>query len=234
MSEDLRIAVLSLTRDRLHYTQHCFGTLESLAGCDYDHYVLDQGSMDCTDDWLLDRQENPRGWCHYFDATFLPENIGVCPGLNVLMTDACDADQYDVIVRFDNDCEVVYEDTLLVCAQLAIDHNIIVAPKVRGLRNPPPPLAWTSLDGCMIEWTSILGGVFMAIPAAFFWRDGYRWDESNPPWAGDEAITSWHRSRGGRCGYVRDLPVNHYETTDGQHARYPDYFQRRVLEGGPV
>ena len=45
-------AVLTLCRDRLAYTQHCFETLRDNAGCDFDHFVLDQGSMDGTDEWL--------------------------------------------------------------------------------------------------------------------------------------------------------------------------------------
>ncbi len=49
----MRIAVLTLTRDRLDYTQHCFQTLQEFAGCDFDHYVLDQGSTDDTVDCLV-------------------------------------------------------------------------------------------------------------------------------------------------------------------------------------
>jgi GT2 family glycosyltransferase len=44
----MNVAVLTLTRDRLPYTQHCFATLKENAGCDYDHIVLDQGSTDGT------------------------------------------------------------------------------------------------------------------------------------------------------------------------------------------
>ena len=48
----MRVAVLSLTRDRLVYTRHCFAKLHEFAGCEFDHYVLDQGSKDGTDEWL--------------------------------------------------------------------------------------------------------------------------------------------------------------------------------------
>lgn len=230
----MKIAVLSLCRDRLAYTQHCFGRLAQLAGCEYDHYILDQGSLDCTADWLLDYQEEPPGWCAYADAHLVAENVGVCPGLNLLMDGGCDASIYDVIVRFDNDCEVTEPDTLREVARLALAHEMILAPRVLGLRNPPPAISRIELDSTAVDETTILGGIFMAIPAYLFSQEGYRWDEAQPPWAGDEAITSWYRSRGGRCGYVHDITVCHYETTDGQHARYPEYFRRRVLEGGPV
>ena len=51
----MKFAVLTLTRDRLEYTQHCFETLRQNAGCDYDHYVLDQGSEDGTRVALAER-----------------------------------------------------------------------------------------------------------------------------------------------------------------------------------
>ncbi len=34
----------------------------------------------------------------------------------------------------------------------------------------------------------------------------------------------------GSVGYVDGYEANHYETTDGQHARYPEYFARREAE----
>jgi hypothetical protein len=107
---------------------------------------------------------------------------------------------------------------------------LILAPRVLGLRNPPPTIAEFSVDDHTILETTVLGGVFMAIPGVLFTRDGYRYDESNPPWAGDERICDWHCARGGRCGYVEQFAVDHIDTTDGQLERYPDYFARRATE----
>jgi GT2 family glycosyltransferase len=68
----VRIAVVTLTRDRLEYTKHCFETLRVNAGCDYDHFVLDQGSGDGTAEWLI-RQDD-------LEVVPLAENVGICRG----------------------------------------------------------------------------------------------------------------------------------------------------------
>lgn len=217
----MKIAVLTLCRDRVEYTRMCFDSLRANAGVDYDHYVLDQASQDETWEYLSSIPVKKR--------VRLEENVGLCPGLNILL-DAGAAKGYDVVVRYDNDCEVPQPDTLRTIAELALAHDLILAPRVLGLRNPPPVVGEFEVDGYRILETAILGGIFMAIPGAFFERDGFRYDETNPPWAGDEKICDWFRERGGRCGYVEAFAVNHMDTTDGQLERYPDYFERRAAE----
>lgn len=218
----MRVAVLSLTRDRLPYTQHCFQTLREKAGCGYDHYVLDQGSRDGTVEWL-DAQDD-------LDVTFLNENIGICPALNLLLEEALNPADYDVVVKFDNDCEVLSPNTLNAVSALALEHDAILSPRIHGLRNPPPILKHDN----GIDQTAVIGGVFMAVPARVF-ADGYRHDETNPVWGGDDVnLCAWFRRHGGTVGYVTGYDANHYLSTDGQVADIPEYFQRRVMEGGPA
>ena len=213
---------MSLTRDRLPYTQHCFGRLQQLAGREYDHYVLDNGSRDGTPEWLRSQS---------FSAVVLePENIGCCRGWNRLL-ELADPGTYDVIVTFDNDCEVV-TDNVLEVAELAARHEVILSPRVQGLLYPPPAINVFSLDGYDIEETMILGNIFMAIPTSVFTSGGFRWDTRHQVWDGGESVTAWFRDRGGHCGYVAGFEVNHYKTTMGQVVDIPWYFERRVLEGG--
>jgi hypothetical protein len=220
----MKIAVMSLTRDRLAYTQHCFGKLRELAGCDFHHYVLDQGSTDGTVEWL-DGYTLATSVC-------LPENIGCCAGWNYLLDQVFDPADYDVVVCFDNDCELMQPDTLRVVASLAAEHDAILSPRVLGLNNPPPTIGEIPLGDHAADETTILGNIFMAIPAPLL--ELFDWDERHQPWDGGETITAWHRARGGRCGYVRGYSVNHYETTNGQHQRYPEYFARTLAEGKPA
>lgn len=220
----MNVAVLTLTRERLSYTRHCFERLRDLAGCDYDHFVLDQGSRDGTAEWL--RMQD-------VELVALRENVGCCRGWNVLVDLTKIAPKsYDVLVCFDNDCELTGPETLRVVAGLASEHQTLLSPRVLGLRYPPPTLGQFTLGEHVIDETAVLGNIFMAIPAGLF--EEFRFDESNLPWAGGEAITSWYRSQGGRCGYVRGFECWHYRTTDGQVRDYPWYFARRVLEGGPA
>lgn len=218
----MRIAVATLTRDRLRYTEHCFQTLRDNAGCDFDHFIVDQGSVDGTAEWLLAQED--------LTVMTLSENVGICRGLNLLLDEALDASQYDVIVRFDNDCEVLQHGTLQALAEFVYAFHRIAAPRVRGLRNPPAVIE----HGPVFDDTEILGGIFMGIPSDLFHCDGFRYDETQPPWTGDELICPWFRARGGRCGYLTGFEVNHYLTTDGQVDDIPEYFERRVLEGGPA
>lgn len=211
----MNIAVLTLTRDRLPYTQHCFATLQEMAGCDYDHYVLDQGSEDGTADWLRE-QETP--------AVLLQENIGINRGLNLLL-DTIDLDAYDVVVKFDNDCELLTPNTLATVCGLALERDIILSPRIHGLRNP----VWSFGEWHGIDLTPIVGGIFMATPAEVF-RDGYRHNPNAGLWGSDDSDLCRHV---GRCGYVRGFDANHYLTTDGQHADIPDYFARTLAEGKP-
>lgn len=218
----MKIAVLTLTRDRLDYTKHCFQTLRDNSGCDFDHYILDQNSQDGTQEWLLADET--------LNLLLLDANVGICVGLNLMLDEMVEAADYDVIVRFDNDCEVVQPDTLKTVAELAYEHQAILAPKVLGLINPPPVLSVRTLGDHTVDVTPILGGIFMAIPASLFSQHGYRYDTSHKLATGDEAIVPWWRGKGGTCGYVRGVEVNHYETTVGQQARYPEYHARKLAE----
>ncbi len=220
-----RVAVMSLTRDRLAYTRHCFRTLHDNAGQPFDHYVLDQGSDIETSMWLEQHRDQ------FAELVMLTQNIGCCRGWNRLL-DLVNPARYDTVVTFDNDCEVLTPDTLKVVAGLAAEHEQILAPKVHGLIYPPTVHGQFQLGAHTVDETTILGNIFMAIPAVLFSRDGFRWDERYAVWDGGESITQWHRARGGRCGYVQGYDVNHYLTTLGQVADIPDYFARRVREGG--
>jgi hypothetical protein len=218
----LAVAILTLTRDRLPYSQHCFQTLRDNAGCDFDWFVLDQNSSDGTVEWLLDQDD--------LTVMTLGQNVGICRGLNLLLTEALNTADYDVIVRFDNDCEVTQPGTLAAVCEAAVDYEAIVAPRVEGLRNPPPTVLSVSIGDQAIDVTNILGGIFMAVPSQLFWRDGYEYDETNPPWSGDEAIVPWYRQRGGLCGYLQGYAVNHYLTSDGQDANDVPYLERKLAE----
>jgi hypothetical protein len=218
----MRVAVLTLTRDRLEYSQHCFAALRKNAGCDYSHYVLDQGSTDGTPRWLMNGV--------YEGLVLRKENVGISSGMNELLDMA--GDSYDVYVKFDNDCELLQENTLRDVAALAAAGNAILSPRILGLNNPPVPTGQFDISGERILDIPQVGGIFLAAPAALYAQ--FRYDENAPAWGMDDAhICSLWRQHGGRCGYVARLTANHYETTSGQHARYPDYFERTLAEGKP-
>lgn len=221
----MNVAVLTLTRDRLDYTQHCFQTLWDNAGCEYDHFVLDQGSDDGTVEWLGEEAEAHER----FSYASLYDNVGISKGMQLLLgLIAFAGNPYDVIVKFDNDCELLQPNTLRDVCALAYVGDAILSPRILGLRRPPAPCGEFHIGVERIIDIPQIGGIFQAIPARLFQRFSY--DTSNDD--DDVQLCWWYRAHGGRCGYVDRLSANHYETTDGQWQRYPEYFERRVAEGG--
>lgn len=233
----MKTAVLTLTRDRLDYTKHCFAALHENAGCDFTHYVLDQGSQDDTPDWLSTQWAKRR-------ALVLHEktNLGIAAALNRILDEiALSGRTYDVIAKIDNDCELVDPNTLLRCARFAHAKNAIVSPRILGLNHPPQPTGET------VEWEPgtygpgyvellrcypNIGGAFMAVPASFY--QDWRYPTDLPAWGGDDTLISQRaQSLGMPVGYLEGLEAWHYKTTQGQHADYPWYFERREDEGGP-
>lgn len=226
----MKVAVLSLTRDRLDYTKHCFATLAENAGCEYDHYVLDQGSTDGTREWL-------DGWFRSADEfrarIALDENVGISAGINKLIAwiHYTGLGPYDVIVKIDNDCEIVTPLTLRDICALVDTYGLILSPQILGLRQPPATLGTPlSLGGTLVDEKAQVGGIFLAAPASLY--DEFRYSEGNPVWGGDDVeVCAWWRARGGRCGYVQGYEAWHFEGTDGQHERFPEYFRRVEAEG---
>lgn len=219
----MNILVLSVTRDRLDYTKHCFARLRELAGCEYTHYVFDNGSQDDTVEWLRDE----------YDPDLLvasPANVGISRALNALLEEA---GGFDVIVKFDNDCEPVTDGCLADTAAFVCENpKWVASPRILGLNSPPPVEREVVMGGTRFGVTGLIGGIFLAAHASMY--DGWRHDENNPVWGMDDvSICERARKRGGGCGYLLDHQANHYETTVGQHERYGWYFQRRVTEGGP-
>lgn len=219
----MQIAVLTLTRDRVEYTRHCFASLRENAGCAFDHFILDQASEDDTLDFLAD-------YLHAYDGVEVvpyTKNIGIHYGHNTLLEMLEDA--YDVVVTFDNDCEVTEPGTLAACARIVSRGAWILSPTVQGLNFPPQPAPAEEVDGELVGRFHAIGGIFRAMPGWF--ADEFRFDDSMPYWGGDErAVGAAAEQRGLSMGYLLDWHVNHYETTRGQEARYPSYFSRKHQE----
>lgn len=221
----MKIAVTTLTRDRLDYTRHCFARLREFAGCDYDHYVLDNASEDGTVEWLRGQDD--------LTVVEMPENIGIGAGINYLNDLALDNDDYDVIVKFDNDCELTMPNTLRDLAQLVADGGAVLSPRILGLQNPPQPTRELHINGETILDIPQIGGICLTAPA--WWFLEYRYPDSLPLWGLDDAhlCATW-RERGGTCGYVKRLEAWHYLGTDGQRADQPSYFARKDAEHAQV
>ncbi len=214
-------AVLSLTRDRLPYTQVCFNLLREKAGIDFDHFVLDQGSEDGTQEWLRDVYDPEVLIC-------LDENIGITEGLNRLLPLTA---EHDLVVKFDNDCELLTPNTVKEIGEMAVNGDMILSPHIHGLNHTPPTIQQFN----NIALKTMIGGIFMAIPAVFFQHFDRKLPSGHTEKWGldDNLICEVAHDRNMLIGYVDGYHANHFRSTEGQHEDWPDYFRRRVEEGGP-
>ena len=227
----MKVAIFTLTRERLEYTKKCFQSLWDRAGMDYDHYVVDNGSQDDTPEWL-NVNLGKFQW-----LKLLPENKGIGVSGNMALDAICEKD-YDLVVKFDNDCWVDSENMLPQICEVyedAISRNYgpeyILSPFVGGLSKQPTRHKYIKFANKKIGITSMVGGIFQVVPGGVYKRDGYRYKTTLPKARGyDSHICDWFNRCGGNCGYIEGLRVDHYDTTDGQAAKYPEYFKRKREE----
>lgn len=226
-AQTMKVAIYSLTRDRLQYTRHCFEMLRLMAGYPYDHYIIDNASTDGTVEWL-------RESVGLFAGVYLnPKNYGNCVGNNQAVSMI--GDSYDLIIRMDNDCEVQTKNLLASIVDIYTSlkkfntwTNFIISPKVTGIVNQPKREGSIKVGNWELGLVAIVGGLFRVTSAPLVKE--YVWPVDMSIVAGEECIATWHKGRGGYVCYAEDLIVYHYETTGGQAQKFPEYHKRKIAE----
>lgn len=223
--KEIKVAVFSLVKDRWDYTKTCFNSLREKAGYNFDHYIVDQGSTDGVRSWV------ERDYTHT-DMLRNAENVGISLGSNQAI-DRIMKEDYDIIIKYDPDClslthgwikEIVelYKRNMMMC----------LSPYPEGLRDNPggaPRINYWKVNKHLIGITNHLGGFCHVAPSSVYKK--FRWDDKQPLHGiQDLELSQWLNKNGYLMGYVEDLRVEHYEGTDGQHKRYPEYFELRKKE----
>lgn len=225
----MKVALYTLTRERIDYTKHCFGQLREKAGYEFDHFVVDNGSEDDTQRWLTAEYQQ-----EYEGVRVIKNdrNMGISVGSNQALDYI--GSGYDLIFKMDNDCEVVYDGIIARIVRLyestpPLRRELFLSPRVEGIVNQPKRARSTMVDDVEIGITGIIGGLFHVMRADTYQQ--FRYDESLPLAQGqDQQVCAWFRKQGGELGYMEPIVVQHYETTAGQAARYPEYFERKWEE----
>lgn len=223
--EPPRVAIFSLTYDRLDYTKKCFESLYKTAGYDFDHYIVDNGSTDGTVEWLNQLSGPDK-------IVFLnPSNKGISAASNQALTAM--GDRYDIIVKVDNDCLFLTDGWLAKMVEIwKANRMFIMSPYVQGLRDNPggaPRHGWGEVKGEQLGLTKHVGGICVFADARAY-KD-FRWDEDSFLHGMQDVEFSQHAlSQGFQPAYLENFFVEHYEGTAGQEKRYPEYFERRRLE----
>ncbi len=225
----MRIALFTLTKDRLEYTKQTFTSLKKKTKLPYDHFVLDQGSTDGTVEWL-------QNFTHGLGKIYvypLGMNIGINRGVNFII-DKIGKD-YDIIVKIDNDVEIETDGWLEKMIKVLAPKSVI-SPYVKGLiDNRGGVQRYSTIKELNIGLTPFIGGICMIAHSRAWYEDSGGWEFPVPKHSGgDRSFCMKLELAGYKFGYKEDVIIKHIESTAGQLEKYPKYFEKRKVEHSKI
>lgn len=227
------IHCFSFTRDRLELTKVCFKSLQDNAGTPFLHWILDNGSEDGTREWL--ETVYKRVYTNIQPIVYPPTNVGIPKAMN-MMKQIVTGTPGDLVIKVDNDCFVTTPNLLhaisCIYGHLVDPQNWVLSPRVEGINHQPGRSQKVSVQQHPIGMTCIVGGLFRAMTYENFMS--YEADETLPKAFGtDGHLAQWWLSYPLHVmGYIEDLVVQHYPSTNEQSSMYPSYFARKRIEEG--
>lgn len=220
-----RVAVFTLTYDRLDYTKKSFASLKKTAGYPYDHFVVDNGSKDGTVEYLK------KGFKR---VQFNENNEGISKASNDAIKMIKNHNRYDIVVKWDNDCTGLTKGWLAKMIEIWKSNRIFaLSCYVQGLVDNPggsPRIGFGTIKGELIGISRHLGGICHFIDAKAY--DKFEWDEKSfLHGVQDREFSQYTGFRGYSMGYLENFFVSHGPLgTEQQKKDYPKYFERRKKE----
>lgn len=221
-----RVAVFSITYDRLNYTKQSFESLRETAGYQYDHFVVDNGSTDGTQAWLKKHIDKDK-------LILNDKNCGISKASNQAI-EMIKAKGYDCVLKWDNDCIGLTKGFLGKMVDIwKSNHKFALSCYVQGLVDNPggaQRLGYGQIKGEMVGITKHIGGICHFVDAHAY--DDFRWDEESfLHGVQDMEMSQYLNFHAFSQGYLENYMVSHGpEGTAKQKIDYKDYFERRVKE----
>jgi glycosyltransferase involved in cell wall biosynthesis len=227
-----RVAVFSLTYDRLDYTKKSFKSLKETAGYLYDHYVVDNGSTDGTKEWLMEQQT--KGYIKLVKLNEKNEGISKASNDAVQMIKNHTVKPYQCIVKWDNDCIGQTKGWLAKMIDIwKSNRKFALSCYVQGLVDNPGGairLGYGQIKGEYVGVTKHLGGICHFVDAHAY--DQFKWEENSfLHGIQDMEMSQYLLFHGFSQAYLENYYVNHGPKGTAQQKKdYVEYFDRRVKE----
>lgn len=224
-----KVGIFSITYDRLEYTKTCFESMYKTAGYPFDHFIYDNSVNNDTYVWFS--SWNPsKTWVGKSHITYNGKNVGISAASNYCIDQL---KEYDIIVKVDNDCLFKSENWLSKMVDIwRANRKIALSCYIEGLRDNPGGavrMRYGTIKNEILGMTRHLGGICLFVDAQAY--KNFRWDDADYLHGEQDVQFSQHLLKNGyEMGYLENYYAEHYEGTDGQHARYPEYFERRKHE----
>ena len=221
-----RVAIYTITYDRLEYTKKSFETLKATAHYPYDHYVVDNGSSDGTVKWLMSNNDIKH-------VSSMGVNKGISIASNHIVELIKNSGDYDIIVKVDNDAFFKTDGWLKAMVGVwETNHMLLLSPYVEGLIDNPggaPRLAYGMIADELMDMTRHIGGIACFADASTY--DDFKWDENDTlHGVQDLEFSQYCLRKGYQMGYLENYFVSHGPGTQAQQKDYPEYFERRKSE----
>ncbi len=220
----LKVAVFTLTLDRLEYTKKMIKAARNTAGYDFSWIVLDQNSQDGTVEFI--KEETKYG-------VFLDKNIGIAKGWDKAIEEIKRIDDFDIVVKLDNDAEMLTDGWLKTIVDIfEINKKVILSPYVEGLQDSPGGVMRQRADGespyirindNVLGIVPNLGGICFATPIEVYKDFKFPKDIRGNK---DYYLSKYAQGLGYALAYMEEFRVYHQDGTEGQHKRYPEYFKK--------
>jgi GT2 family glycosyltransferase len=217
-----RVAIFTLTYNRLELTKKMLKTMTETADYPFDWFVVDNGSTDGTQAWLKKRR--------WIKEKLLPTNLGISSGSNLALEMIFEGAGYDIIGKVDNDCEFQTCGWLRDIVDLWKRNRMLyISPYPEGLVANPgggPRIGGAELGPYFVEVAQHLGGLCVFIDASAY-KD-FRWQDKFLHGNQDAEASLYFRKNGYMPLYLSKHRVLH--NTEEQLKAYPEYFERRKVE----
>lgn len=234
----LRVAVYTMTMDRLEYTKVMAAAMDRLAGYAFDWFVIDQGSKDGTQEWLKRcTRDHGSKWRKQLQYRLYEANVGLGKGWNNAIEwvrSAGGETPYDIVIKVDNDAQMLTEGWLAAMIEIfRRNRNVCLSPYVEGLDGSPGgvlrqrssgEMPYLMINDMVVGIVPHLGGIVYATPLCVF--DEFKFDEESK--GNKDVLLSQHAGqRGFTLFYMEQFRVWHIDGTKGQEAKYPEYFKNK-------
>lgn len=218
--KELKVAVYTLTRNRLEYTKKMYESMKETAGREFDWFVVDQGSDDGTVEYI-----SPLAKAKLLNG----KNEGLAKGWNQAIDFIKTQGQYDVLIKIDNDAQMLTDGWLTtMCDLFERNKNIILSPYVEGLDGlPGGVLRMRASDASpylliadkVLGYVPNIGGIVFATPIELF--DEWKFDET---YEGnkDYILCQYAKNLGYSIFYMEEYRVYHIDTSEGQKKKFDE------------
>lgn len=217
------VAIFTITYDRLEYTKRMAASLKKSTKYPAYWCVFDNGSKDGTPEWLVQTTRYVSGAGY---------NKGLTFASNYLLDMMTEKIKPKIIIKVDNDCEFKTFGWLEDFVDLwKRNHKLYMSPYPEGLVQNPgggARVGHAYIGPYFVEVAQHVGGLCAFVDARAY--EVFRWQDKFLHGMQDAEASRAFREMGYMPCYIPRHRVMHIDTTEGQHKKYPEYFERRKKE----